>query len=166
MSQARAVVVMGVSGSGKTTVGQQLAERFAWPFFDADDFHPQANIDKMSQGIPLDDADRRPWLEALHTLIQEHLKHEDSLVLACSALKRSYRDLLAQGDGEVTFVFLKGSFDLIFERMREREGHYMKADMLRSQFEALEEPENALVADASDPVEIIVDELMTELVHV
>ncbi|MEX2540322.1 MAG: gluconokinase [Trueperaceae bacterium] len=148
---ARAVVVMGVSGSGKSTVGGLLARRLGWEFADADTYHPQANILKMAAGIPLDDEDRMPWLVALRSLIDEHLAAGRSLVLACSALKRQYRRILAEGSERVSFVYLKGSRELILRRMSERSGHYMKPELLDSQFEALEEPADALVFDIDLP---------------
>lgn len=137
---AKIVVLMGVSGCGKTTVGQALAADLSCPFYDGDDFHPPANVAKMSQGIPLNDDDRWPWLNRLAELIGEHLAQEKAAVLACSALKRKYREQLRVGDRDVVFVYLKGTFDLIWQRMQRREGHYMKAEMLQSQFDALEEP--------------------------
>lgn len=152
---ARTAVVMGVSGSGKTTVGGLVARRLGWVFADADTFHPEANIAKMAAGIPLSDEDRMPWLVALRALIDEHLASGRSLVLACSALKRQYRRVLADGSERVTFVYLKGSRELILRRMSERSGHYMQPELLDSQFEALEEPADALVFDIDlPPVEL------------
>lgn len=148
---ARAVVVMGVSGSGKTTVGGLVARRLGWKFADADTFHSEDNISKMKAGIPLEDEDRLPWLAALRALIDEHLAAGQSLVLACSALKRSYRRTLTEGSDRVEFVYLRGSRELIWRRMQERSGHYMKPELLASQFEALEEPEDALVFDIDLP---------------
>lgn len=137
----RAIVVMGVSGSGKTTVGRALAAAIGAKFYDGDDFHPPENIARMSSGIPLDDTDRQPWLERLRDLIAEHVAQNEDIVVACSALKRSYRDLLREGNDGLRFVYLKGTFEDIWQRMQEREGHYMKAEMLQSQFDALEEPD-------------------------
>ncbi len=144
-----AVVVMGVSGAGKTVVGRRLARRLGFAFADADDYHPQANIDKMAAGVPLTDDDRAPWLERLRTLIEEHAADGRSLVLACSALKAAYRQALlaAEPAAQVRFVYLKGDFDTILERMRARRGHYMKASMLESQFRDLEEPADAVTVD-------------------
>ena len=133
-------IVMGVSGSGKTTVGMALAERLDCPFYDADDFHPPQNVAKMAGGTPLNDEDRRPWLAALHDLLASHVARGETAVLACSALKKKYRHQL-QVDNQTSFIFLHGSFDLIWQRMQAREGHYMKAEMLQSQFETLEKPE-------------------------
>jgi len=135
-----AIVVMGVAGCGKTTVGKALAAALDATFYDGDDFHPPQNIAKMSQGIPLDDDHRQGWLERLRDLISEHIEQNRSIVLACSALKKRYRNLLCEGNAGLRFVYLRGDFDLIWQRMHAREGHYMKADMLRSQFDALEEP--------------------------
>ncbi len=142
-----AVVVMGVSGSGKSSVGRRLARRLRADFADADDYHPPANVAKMAAGTPLDDDDRRPWLERLHALIAEHLADGCTLVLACSALKERYRAALAGGDPRVHFVYLAGDYATIEARMRRRRTHYMKAAMLRSQFDALEEPRNAIRLD-------------------
>jgi gluconokinase len=142
-SKAQVFVLMGVSGSGKTTVGQALARELACPFYDGDDFHPPENVAKMSNGIPLTDGDRRPWLERLHVLIAGHLERGETAVLACSALKRKYREQLGSGNDGVVLIYLKGSFDLIWQRMQHRAGHYMRAEMLQSQFEALEEPSTA-----------------------
>ena len=156
-----AIILMGVSGCGKSSVGNALSETLGWPFFDGDDFHPQANIDKMASGIPLNDTDRQPWLESLHQLIQENLDKQQSLIAACSALKAKYRQIL-QGDRkeEVFFVHLVGSFDLIFSRIQNRSDHYMGAEMLRSQFKALEKPINALTVSIDRSVSQIVKEII------
>lgn len=138
-SMAQVFVVMGVSGCGKSTVGQALADELHCPFYDADDYHPIENIVKMAKGIPLDDADRKPWLARLASLLEEHLTRDESAVLACSALKKGYRDLLRLSD-DVKFIYLKGDYDLILQRMQARDKHYMKADMLQSQYDTLEEP--------------------------
>jgi gluconokinase len=145
------LILMGVSGSGKTTLGELLAEQTNWPFFDADHFHPPANVEKMRQGIPLTDEDRWPWLESLRELIEKHLSQERSGILACSALKYTYRQILRQGGAGVQFVFLQGDFELIRRRMQVREGHYMPASLLRSQFEALEPPQDAWVLAIDRP---------------
>jgi len=150
------IIIMGVSGSGKTTIGQLLARELSWQFYDGDDFHPQANIDKMHQGIALTDEDRAPWLAALHTLIQECLRADTPAVIACSALKQSYRERLQAEPTKVHFVYLKGDYELIQQRLRARSGHFMNADLLRSQFAALEEPEGVLTGDvAYSPPEIV-----------
>jgi len=156
---------MGVSGSGKTTVGETLAQQLGWKFADADDYHPAANIAKMSAGIPLTDEDRAPWLESLRRAIAAWLGAKENTVLACSALKRSYREVLMINP-EVRLVYLRGSFSLIEERMRERHGHYMKPGMLESQFEALEEPlepEHAIAIDVNDTVPDIVAKIRSRL---
>jgi gluconokinase len=137
---ARAYIVMGVSGCGKTAVGMALAKHLGCPFYDGDDFHTAENVAKMASGTPLDDADREPWLASQAEVIREHLRQGKTMVLANSALKKRYREQL-QVSSQVRFIYLKGGFDLIWQRMQERQGHYMKAEMLRSQFEALEEPE-------------------------
>lgn len=154
---------MGVSGCGKTSVGQALSSATGWPFYDGDDFHPQANIDKMAQGIPLNDDDRQPWLERMHTLIVEHLDQGKSLIVASSALKAKYRQTLRGGREAVKFVHLSGNFELIFERMKDRSGHYMKAGMLRSQFADLEPPQQALTISIDYPVDVIVTEIIDKL---
>lgn len=157
------VVVMGVAGSGKTTVGQTLAERLGWDFYDADGFHPIENISKMASGIPLDDADRAPWLACLQALISASLKQERPAVLACSALKESYRQKLLEGNNDVLIVYLKGSYDLIWSRLSARQDHYMKPEMLQSQFDVLEEPADALTIGIALPVEEIVQEILKHL---
>lgn len=150
---------MGVSGCGKTTVGKSLADKLGWEFIESDVYHSKEDIDKMANGIPLTDLDRLPWLERLHTLLIKKQAKNISLILACSALKRSYREMLYDGLCGCMFVYLKGDYDLIMERMSQRE-HFMKPPMLQSQFDALEEPENALVAPISKPAEQIVQNIM------
>jgi gluconokinase len=156
----RFFIIMGVSGSGKTNVGEALAQQLGWKFYDADDFHPPENITKMAEGIPLDDSDRAPWLAALHELISSSLEKNRPGVLACSALKERYRQQLLKDNVEVQLVYLKGSYDLIWSRMSARADHYMKPHMLRSQFDALEEPSNALTIEISMPVAEIVQEIL------
>ncbi len=160
MSAVMAIVVMGVSGCGKTSVGMALAEKLGWPFFDGDEHHPPENVEKMSSGIPLGDNDRAPWLENLHQLIGDHLREGKSFVLACSALKDQYRGTLVGDRSEVVFVYLKGSKNLIESRMRSRTGHYMKAKMLKSQFDDLEEPKDAVVIDIDQSIPQIVAEII------
>ena len=158
----RFFVVMGVSGCGKTTVGEALAAHMACPFYDADDFHSPQNVAKMASGVPLNDDDRAPWLASLANLIREHLDRGETAVLASSALKKRYRDQLRVND-QVQFVFLDGDFDLIWERMQDRQDHYMKAEMLRSQFEALEAPgEDEAIRISIDQT---VDEILTQIVE-
>ena len=154
---------MGVSGSGKTTLGKAPAQKPGWDFFDADDYHPPENIAKMTTGIPLSDSDRAPWLAALHDLISSSLKQNKSGVLACSALKERYRQQLMNGSDGVQLVYLKGSYDLIWSRMETRPDHYMKPQMLHSQFDALEEPSNALTVDISLSVEEIVQFVIQQI---
>jgi gluconokinase len=149
------IVVMGVTGSGKTTVGGLLAARLAWLFADADDFHSSANKEKMHKGIPLTDADRRPWLAAMHEQIAKWIASKENAVLACSALKQTYRRQLWHGP-EVQFVYLKGSYDLIAGRLRDRKGHFADEHILAGQFADLEEPGDAIVADiTASPAEIV-----------
>ncbi len=146
---------MGVSGSGKTTIGMLLAQDLGWPFYDGDDFHPAANVAKMSQGIALTDDDRDAWLAALRQLIERLLRERQSAIIACSALKQAYRVRLQGFESAVQFVYLKGNYDLIQSRLQKRHGHFMKADLLQSQFETLEEPENILTVDvAQEPAKI------------
>jgi len=150
------IVLMGVSGAGKTTIGKLLSEDLGWPYYEGDDYHPQTNIDKMSRGIPLDDADRAPWLARLHDLTQECIQGDASAILGCSALKQSYRDQLQRGLKDVRFVYLKGDSDVILHRLQERHAHYMKAELLASQFETLEEPEGVPTINvAQDPKTIV-----------
>ena len=163
MMSTRFIIVMGVSGSGKTSVGQSLAEQLGWDFYDADDFHPPENIAKMASGIPLNDSDRSPWLASLHDLISSHLKARRRGVLACSALKERYRQQLLDGNPDVQIVYLKGAYDLIWSRLSKRSGHYMKPQMLQSQFETLEEPDNALTVASSKPLTEIVQEIVKYL---
>jgi gluconokinase len=139
---------MGVSGAGKTTVGQLLAAELGWDLVDADDYHSAANVEKMRNGVPLTDTDRAPWLETLREMIVAAIKAGKNVVLACSALKRSYRDLLRVGP-EARFVYLKVMPALLHERLHARHGHYMTEQMLASQLATLEEPQQALTIDAS-----------------
>jgi len=146
---------MGVTGSGKTTVGRLLARKLGWKYFDADDFHPAGNVDRMRSGIALDDNDRQPWLEGLRDLIRDSLKSGENAVLACSALKEKYRRLLLI-DERVKLVFLKGEFQLIQKRLSKRRGHYMNPALLESQFATLEEPNESIEIDiSSDTAEIV-----------
>lgn len=156
-------IVMGVSGCGKSSVGKALAEKLGWEFYDADDFHPPANVAKMADGIPLDDSDRAPWLAALHDLISSSLKTDRPGVLACSALKDRYRQQLMDGNDDMQIIYLKGSYDLIWSRMEKRTDHYMKPHMLKSQFDALEEPMNTLTIDISMSTQDIVQEILKHM---
>jgi gluconokinase len=161
--KARFVLLMGVAGSGKTTIGLALARELKWDFYDADAFHPEANVTKMASGIPLDDSDRAPWLASLHALISASLKEGRPAVLACSALKERYREKLLEGNDNVLVVYLKGSYELIWSRISQRQDHYMKPQMLKSQFDVLEEPADVLTIDISMQVEDIVQEILDAL---
>ena len=145
------ILLMGVSGVGKTTVGRALAQQLGWLFADADDFHPATNVAKMRAGIPLTDADRAPWLHSLRAAIDGWLYAQQSVVLACSALKHAYRQQLVAG-ADVKLVFLHADINVIAERMAARHDHYMNPNLLKSQFDALEVPQDALSLDASQPV--------------
>ena len=163
MKSIRFFIVMGVSGSGKTSVGKSLAEHLGWDFYDADDFHPPENVAKMAKTIPLTDSDRAPWLAALHELISSSLARNLPGVLACSALKERYRQKLLEGNDGVRLIYLKGSYDLIWSRMSARKDHYMKPHMLQSQFETLEEPVNALIVDVTPSVDEILKVILQNM---
>ncbi len=156
------ILLMGVSGSGKTTTGQALAAAFQWPFFDADDFHPEANVAKMAAGTPLTDEDRWPWLDRIAAEMRKVLARGESAVFACSALRAAYRKrLLAAGD--VRLVHLKGDMTTIAARLAQRAHRYMPASLLPSQFAALEEPRDALVVDVREPVAAQVEHIRKAL---
>jgi gluconokinase len=160
--KAKVFVVMGVSGSGKTTVGELLARKLQWPYADADSFHSAANVAKMAAGTPLTDEDRSPWLQAIRTWIDERLAKQESAVVTCSALKRSYRDVL-RGD-HVTIVYLHGTPEEIEPRLIARKDHYFKPDLLASQFAALEEPtadEEVITVSIEGTPNEIVSEILT-----
>jgi gluconokinase len=159
------VIIFGVSGAGKTTVGKLLARQLGWRFIEADDFHPEANVEKMRSGHPLTDEDRWPWLERLQQQIEQLLSARENAVLACSALKRAYRDRLHVND-EVKFVFLRGNYALIEKELRSRHGHFMDANLLQSQFDDLEEPqpdENVLTIELGGTPKEIVEEIEAKL---
>ena len=162
MDKVRAIVVMGVSGCGKSTIGRMLAERLGWEFRDADDDHPAANVAKMASGSPLTDDDRAPWLAVLAERIARAQQTDKPLVLACSALKQAYRDQLAVGSTGVRFVYLKGSQAEIAARMAER-NHFMPATLLASQFATLEEPENAIAVSILLSKREMVDQVVATL---
>ena len=145
------IVIMGVSGSGKTTIGEGVAEALDWGFSDADDFHSPANVRKMKSGMPLTDEDREPWLRDLRAAIERWKRGEPGHVLACSALKGSYREILGENDPDVKFVYLQGAFDLIARRLKGRKGHF---------FDALESPKDALVFDISNKPEEIISSIL------
>lgn len=147
MNAPQVVVIMGVAGCGKTTVGRELARELGWPFHDADEFHPPENVAKMSAGIPLTDADRAPWLAAIRRHIETALAAGRNAVVTCSALREAYRRVLVTDPARVALVYLKGSRELLGERIGGRRDHFMKPAMLESQLAALEEPANALVVD-------------------
>lgn len=157
------IVLMGVTGSGKTTVGELLAQQLGWAYYDADDFHPAANVRKMASGTPLVDADRWPWLETLATAIDQWLRTEQGAILGCSALKQSYRDLLVGGRPGVQIVHLKGPKALIAQRLKTRQHRYMPAALLDSQFATLEEPSDALSVDIGPPPAAIAATIRTAL---
>ena len=157
------LIIMGVSGTGKSTIGKALAEKLSLPYFEGDEFHPAANVEKMRQGIPLNDGDRVPWLLALREQIEVQLEKGESAVLASSALKASYREILQRDDKRVKFVFLHGTYELILQRMQEREHEYMPPSLLKSQFDTLEEPEDAIRISIDQEVGAMVEEVLSQL---
>jgi gluconokinase len=157
------LVVMGVEGSGKTTVGRLLAKELNCEFRDADEFHSAPAKSKMAAGVPLTDEDRKPWLDALRQLIADHLRSGRRLVLACSALKAAYRDLLTVDPARVVFVWLRGDIELIRERLQKRSGHFAGAALLASQFATLEDPKDAVIVDIADTPERIVASIRSAL---
>lgn len=162
----RALVMMGVSGSGKSTIAKAVAERLRWTYEDGDRFHPEANVAKMEAGQPLTDADREPWLRAIAAEIDRGCIAGEHLVIACSALKRSYRDILVHGRDDVRIVYLDGSRELIAQRLAQRKNHFMPAGLLDSQFEALQPPtpdENAISVSIDAPAAGIVDDIIRKL---
>lgn len=156
------MVVMGVTGAGKTTIGRLLAAQLGWPFADADQFHPKANVEKMSRGITLTDADREPWLAAMRSAIQQWISRNESAVLACSALKRSYRSELMVGP-EVRFVYLRGDYETVARQLRMRHGHFATEAILADQFATLEEPENVVVLDVGRDPDLMVKEIRAQI---
>lgn len=161
-----ALIVMGVSGSGKSTVADALAKRLGWRYEDGDRFHPPGNVARMSAGHPLTDEDRRPWLQAIADEIDRVCRQGERAVIACSALKRAYRDILLHGRADVRFVFLKGTQDLIAGRLAARKGHFMPPDLLASQFRTLEPPaagEHPITVSIDAPVAAIVDDIIRQL---
>jgi carbohydrate kinase (thermoresistant glucokinase family) len=160
------ILLMGVAGSGKSSTGAKLSALTGWTFRDADTFHPKSNVDKMSQGVPLTDADRWPWLDAIAAWIDERTRSGETGIVTCSALKRIYRDRLLRDRPHVKLVFLSGSKDLIGARMRQRENHFMPAALLDSQFATLEAPavdEHALTMDVGPPVTAIAESIVKQL---
>ncbi|MBD2508772.1 gluconokinase [Nostoc muscorum FACHB-395] len=157
------IIVMGVSGSGKTTIGKLLADSLGWEFSDADSFHSPENVEKMRRGIPLTEADRMPWLKDLQAAIKHWLQENKNVVLACSALKDSYRQFLVSDSVRTKLVYLKGSYELIQIRLKERSNHYMSETLLNSQFDTLEEPLDTISMDVAQPPQIIVQNIRTAL---
>ena len=154
------VVLIGPMGCGKTTIGRLLAARLGWVFSDADDFHPAENVSKMRAGIPLDDRDRQGWLMSLRGLIEQRSAVGENLVLACSALKKSYRDILGIDQRQIVSVYLRGDFALLQQRIEGREHQYMNKGLLASQLQTLEEPVDGLTVDIDQAAEIIVEEIV------
>jgi gluconokinase len=156
------IVVMGVAGSGKTTVGTMLADALRCPFLEGDSLHSRENIEKMRRGIPLTDADRGPWLAAIHARMLDAFSRDQCLIVGCSALKEPYRRVLSEGI-VITWVYLRGSAELLRSRLQHRQSHFMRVDMLASQLETLEEPSDALVVDISQPPGAIVEQIVAAL---
>lgn len=161
MSQGKAFILMGVSSTGKTTIGTTIAQQLELKLIDGDDLHPRANIIKMSSGSPLNDNDRKPWLERINDAAFSLEQKSERGIIICSALKKKYRDQIRQGNADVKFIFLHGSFELVLERMKQRQGHYMKTEMLQSQFDTLEIPQ----ADETDVIFIDIDGNFDEVVE-
>jgi gluconokinase len=159
---AMIIIVMGVAGTGKSTLGRMLAAKLRSEFLDGDSLHPPANIQKMTSGIPLTDADRAPWLAAIHARIVESFERGRNLIVACSALKQRYRETLAEGV-LITWVYLKGSEEVIRARLLQRQHHFFKAQMLARQFADLEEPANAIVVDIAAEPRVAIDQIVTAL---
>ncbi|KZL48313.1 MULTISPECIES: gluconokinase [Cyanophyceae] len=153
------IIIMGVSGAGKTTIGKLLADALNWEFKDADEFHSIDNIEKMRLGIPLNDTDRKPWLKDLQTAIALWLKENVNIVLACSALKANYRQYLVLDSDRTKLIYLHGSLDLLQQRLIGRQNHFMSEKLLNSQLDALEEPDDAIFVDVSEPPQLIVNNL-------
>jgi gluconokinase len=161
-----ALIVMGVSGSGKSTIGDKLAERLGWTYQDGDRFHPASNVAKMSAGQPLTDEDRWPWLRAIAKEIDRICEAREHAVIACSALKRAYRDVLVHGRNDVRIIYLNGTQDLIASRLALRKGHFMPPGLLASQFKTLEPPdlsENPMIVSIDASIEAIVDDIVHKL---
>lgn len=161
MSQGKAFILMGVSSTGKTSVGTAIAQRLKMKLIDGDDLHPRANILKMGSGIPLNDEDRKPWLERINDAAFSLEQKSEKGIIVCSALKKKYRDQIRQGNSNIRFIFLHGPFELILERMKQRQGHFMKTEMLQSQFNTLEIPQD----DEKDVVFIDIDSSFNEVVE-
>ena len=156
------ILVMGTTGAGKTTVGKLLAARLRWTFLDADDFHPAGNIEKMKHGIALTDEDRFPWLQKIHTELERLWQNGTNIVLACSALKQSYRDLLSAGL-DMRIVYLRGTYEVMRRHIESRHGHFAGEAILAGQFADLEAPNNALALDVSHPPEELATAIISNL---
>ena len=154
---------MGVSGAGKTAVGELLAKRLGWPFVDGDDLHPASNIRKMAAGVPLTDEDRFPWLQSVRDAIVEHAGSGRSAIVACSALKKSYRTLLLQGQPDTRLVYLRGTPAVLERRLGERRGHFFDPNLLASQLDTMEEPDDAVVVDVDAELDTVVEAVATAL---
>lgn len=161
MVNGKAFILMGVSSTGKTSVGTAVAQRLGMKLIDGDDLHPRANIQKMASGTPLNDDDRFPWLERINDAAFSLEQKSEKGIIVCSALKKKYRDQIRQGNADVKFIFLQGSFELVLERMKQRKGHFMKPEMLQSQFNTLEVPQ----ADEPDVIFIDIDGSIEEVVE-
>ena len=157
------IILMGTCGCGKTTIGNQLNKKLGWHFYDADNYHSKENVEKMAKGIPLTDDDRKPWLEGLSVEIEKWNANEGNAILACSALKNIYREMLGVDQKTVVTVFLKGDYDLLSERMQSRKGHYMNPNLLDSQLESLEEPSDGLTVSIDKDPGQIADEIINQL---
>ncbi len=157
------LLLMGVTASGKTTVGRLLADKLGWPFYDGDDFHPPANVEKMSHGIPLTDDDRAPWLARLHQLLADAEARGESVILGASALKEAYRRVLSEGLHSLRVVYLKGDPATLQARLDHRVGHFMPRTMLPSQMAALEEPSDAIVVNAALPPDVLTQQVLSAL---
>ncbi len=155
-------IVMGVSGSGKTTVAKAVSNKFGWKYYEGDEYHPAENVEKMKNWIPLNDEDRLPWLLSLRKVIEEAISKRENIVISCSALKEAYRKILKVSE-EVKFIYLKGSYDLIRKRMEERIPHFFKPEMLKSQFDVLKEPQQAIEIDISKSSESIIGDLIDKI---
>ena len=161
--KTRVLVLIGPMGCGKTTVGRVLSRKLSWPFYDGDDFHPPVNVEKMRRGVPLNDADRRPWLHILKNHIDAWLQSGQSVLLACSALKRQYRDLLGIDQKTVISVYLKGSYELLQKRIGSRRHAYMDQELLQSQIDTMEVPQDGLTVDISASPDKIADSIIRKI---
>ncbi|MFP4364465.1 MAG: gluconokinase [Spirochaetia bacterium] len=159
------IIVMGVSGTGKTTIGKALAKKLDADFYDADDYHPKENKEKMASRKPLNDEDRKPWLRRLSRLIKNHLETNTTMVLACSALKKKYRNTLHASDPQVTLIFLTADYEVLKSRLQNRDSHFFPAELINSQLETLEKPEDALEIDVSACRETVLENIVNTLLH-